>query len=287
MKAERRHDLKTNALARGIEGLPDYWRDYGNKLLLVVIAALLVYLGVRYWSQKRANEAQAVTESLQSAQSALQDLDRLPMGYMSAMAQPSALADQRQKAVQSAEIAINTVINDARDPKALASGYLAKAELNWKLANMPEIPGAQTQPSLRMSKNPDEFLNAARSAYEQVLQPQFSGQTLATFQARLGLAAIAENQQKWDAARQQYQAILDASNFPPEFKSYASDRLAELPNLQKPALLGEGPNLFSHPATQPTTPEALGPFPTPQTTPASSPSTAPVLTSGPTTRPTP
>ena len=283
MKAERRHDLKTNALARGIEGLPDYWRDYGNKVLLVIIVALLVFLGVRYWNQKRASEAEAVAESLQSAQSALADLDRLPMGYMSALAQPTALAEQRQKTVQNAETAINTVINDARDPKALASGYLAKGELNWKLANLPEIPGAQTQPSLRMSKSSDEFLNAARSAYEQVIQPQFSGQTLAVFQARLGLAAIAENQQKWDAARQQYQAIIDSPTFPPEFKSYAKDRLAELPQLEKPALLGEGPNLFANPSTAPA---AMGPFPISQTAPATVPTTTP--TSSPsTTQPIP
>jgi hypothetical protein len=285
MKAERRHELKTNALARGLEGLPDYWREYGNKVLLVIIAALVVFLIVRYWREKRAHDAQVVAESLQTAQTALQELDRLPMGYLSALGQGAALATQRQTIVQNAETSINSAINDAKDPQALARAYLAKGELNWKLANMPEIPGAQTQPSLRMSKSPEDFLSAARSAYEQVLQPQFAGDPFAVFQARLGLAAIAENQQQWETARKQYEAIANAANFPPEFKSYAKDRLAELPQLEKPALLGEGPNLFGNQPTTTTAPAPLGPFPLPETGPTTVPSSAPA-TSAPTTQPT-
>jgi hypothetical protein len=279
MKSQRRHDLKTNALARGIEGLPSYWRDYGNKVLLFIIVCLVVFLAVRYWRDKRAREAQLVAESLHNAQTAIQQLDRLPGEYGSAvMGHSAAVATQRKLLIQNADSAINSVINDAKDPPAIVNGYLYKGELNWQLANMPPIPGAQTQPSLRLEKSPDEFLAAAKSAYEQVLSPQLRADPLAIFQARVALAAIAENQHQWDEARKQYQAVLDAPGFPQSFKQYASDRLAALPQLESPAVLGEeGPSPFATPptaapATSPSSAPAMGPFPIPSTQPATRPS---------------
>ena len=56
MKAERRHDLKTNALARGLEGFPYYWRTYGSQALLVVLIFLIVFMLVRYWNEKKARQ---------------------------------------------------------------------------------------------------------------------------------------------------------------------------------------------------------------------------------------
>ena len=287
MKAQRRHELKTNALARGLEGLPDYWREYGNRVLLFIIACLVVFLAVRYWRDKRDREARLVADSLQSAQTALGELDRLPMRYGAAMqGQSDALAKQRESIVQTADGAINSVINDAKDPKMLANGYLAKAELNWRLANLPDIPGAQTRPSLRLQKSPDELLNAARSAYQQVLQMQPAADPLAVFQAHVGLAAIAENQHQWDDARKQYQTIVDAPNLPQTFKDYAKDRLANLPQIESPVVLGEGPDLFgSHSTTEPTTAPVFGPLQLPSTTQPSTQSAAPAPASRPTTAP--
>ncbi len=48
MKSDRRHDLKTNALSRGIAELPEFGRRYGNKVLLVLIFILLAVFLVRY-----------------------------------------------------------------------------------------------------------------------------------------------------------------------------------------------------------------------------------------------
>lgn len=263
MKSQRRHDLKTNSLARGIEGLPSYWRDYGNKALLFIIACLVVFLAVRYWRQKQARDAQLVADSLQNAELQIQQIERLTAQYPAALQGHAAeLAVQRQTLVQNADSAINSVINEAKDPQALVTGYLYKGELNWQLANMPPIPGAQTQPSLRLEKSPEDFLKAAQSAYEQVLSPQLHADPLAVFHARVGLAAIAENEHQWDAARKQYQAIHDAAGFPQSFKQYASERLAALPQLESPAVLGEElPTFATRPTTSPTTSRAaIGPF---------------------------
>jgi hypothetical protein len=42
MKAQRRHELKTNTLAQQLERLPFTLREHGGKILLAVIAVLLI-----------------------------------------------------------------------------------------------------------------------------------------------------------------------------------------------------------------------------------------------------
>lgn len=262
MKADRRHDLKTNALARGLEGLPNYWRDYGSRALLVVVVALIVYLLVRYWNDRKASQAQQAALAMNTIQEKLEDIDRLS-GAFSANA--SQVADLRQKDARDVEDAIDTVLDHARDARAKANAYLARGELNWKLANLPELPGADTRPSLKVG-NRDKLLDNAKSAYEEVLRSN-SGDALDEFSARTGLAAIAEDKHDWDAARQQYQLVAD-SGLPEAFRNYARKRLADLPNYQKPVLIAP-----PEPQTQPSTePSVLGPA----TPAATQPSTSPI-----------
>jgi len=274
MKSERRHDLKTNALARGLEGLPNYWRDYGSRALLVVVVALVVFLLVRYWNDRRASQAQQTIEAMGTAQEKLEELDRLAGAFSINAAQ--AVADERQKDARDAEDAINTVLDHARDPRVKANAFLARGELNWKLANLPELPGADTRPSLKLS-NKDKLLDDAKSAYEETIRTN-SGDALDLFSARMGLAAIAEEKHDWDAARQQYQLVAD-SGLPDAFREYARKRLTDLPQYEKPVLIAP-----PEPQTRPTTqPALLGPATPAATQPASEPSASPTSEpSGPT-----
>ena len=47
MKAQRRHELKQNTLAKGLENLPEVSRRHGTKILVVVMVGLLVTLLIR------------------------------------------------------------------------------------------------------------------------------------------------------------------------------------------------------------------------------------------------
>ena len=78
MKAERRHELKTNTLARGIEGVPNFWREHGNQILLIVLVAAVTFLLVRYWNEKKAKDAASVAINLQTAHTELGMLTQLP-----------------------------------------------------------------------------------------------------------------------------------------------------------------------------------------------------------------
>jgi predicted negative regulator of RcsB-dependent stress response len=271
MKAERRHELKTNALARGLEGVPDYWREYGSRILLVVLVAAIVFLLVRYWNDKKATDARLVAESVETASTSLQELQQLPA---QAFARPaSAIAEDREKLRQQADQAINTILNTTKDPKMLVAAYRDRGDLNWALANFPETPGSTTLPSSQQLTNRDAFLDQAKASYEKVLTPAYNASAENVFAARMGLAAIAENQGKWDEAKSQYQAIADAANMPASFKELAGKRLSNLTKYQTSALLVPPPEVAplatTAPATSTSQPTASSSV-TPETSPASS-----------------
>jgi hypothetical protein len=255
MKSERRHDLKSNALARRLESFPDYWREYGNKVLLVVIIFLIAYLAVRYYNDKKARQTLDIANSLETIQTQLGQLDQVSMSYLSG--ESGSLAELRQKISSSATEAINTVLNSARDPQIIARAYVAQGDLDWKLASMPDAPGAATRPELKI-QNRQTLLNDSKSAYSKVIEPPYNQNQLDVFSARMGLAAIAENQGQWDEAKFQYQAIADATSFPPTFKDLAKDRLKQLPEYEKPVLLTPPPEAATPSSSQPATfgPEA-------------------------------
>jgi hypothetical protein len=275
MKSERRHELKTNALARRLETVPDYWREYGNKVMLVIIVFLIAYLAVRYYNDKKTREAQEIASSMETIQTQLGTIDQLDRMYL--QTDPANVAEIRQKSTLAANDAINTLLNSSKDPKVLARAYLAQGDLDWRLANLPDPPGAATRPELKIS-NRDLLLGEAKSSFARVLDPPYNQGALDLFTARIGLAAIAENQGQWDEAKKQYQSMIDAPNFPAAFKDVARERVSHLADIQKPALIVPAPEVPPTPmtpATQSTQPAILGPELPPMTQPAPSPTTAP------------
>ena len=274
MKSERRHELKTNALSQQLEGFPDYWREYGNKVLLAVILGLLVFMAVRYYRDKKARDIQEVATAQEAILSNMGELDQLQM--MEAAGAPGTI-DARRKVSSTINDAISTILNTSKDPKILARAYLAQADLDWKLANLPDPPGATTRPDLKIP-NREGLLGGAAEYYAKVLDPPYSGDALDLFTARMGLAAVNENRGKWDEAKSQYQAIVDAKSLPQSFKDVASKRLASLPEYQKGALLNPPPEPT-------TTPSILGPespmFPNATTAPSSMPSMSTTMPAGP------
>ena len=48
MKAERRHELAENELAKVIKGAPTFWQQSGGKFLLGLIVVLLIVILIQY-----------------------------------------------------------------------------------------------------------------------------------------------------------------------------------------------------------------------------------------------
>jgi hypothetical protein len=304
MKAERRHELKTNSLARGIEHLPEASRQHGTKVMVGVLLALLVVFFIRQRIVSgRAREASAA-QALNAARGAIAEADEvvnLAMfnPFMQGMLSPQNLATMRQQIATRGEEGVRSVLETADDPRLIAEAKLARGDLNWKLANFPDLPGAATQPALQFPRSRKDLLQSALQSYQEVLDdPGSPRETMWT--ARFGLAAVRENQGEWDKAKEQYRNLVNDLNVPQPLKDQAVDRLNKLDQRRRPVLLGApvaeevppttGPAISTAPSTSPATttqsttgpastnPASTGPTstgPASTTSPASNPSKAP------------
>ncbi|MGH7214510.1 MAG: tetratricopeptide repeat protein [Tepidisphaeraceae bacterium] len=261
MKAERRHELKTNTLALGLEHFPELMRRYGGKVLLALVAIVLVFMLVRYRISSARLAARDAALSLSSAQVALGQIRSL-----GPQIPQDALARMRDQAADDAGRALDRVFELSDDPSVLAEAMITRGDLNWQMANFPQLPAATTQESLRPAKSPSEYLSQAEQAYQEVLS-RYPGQSRAITSARFGLAAVAENRGEWETARRQYQEITNNAATIPAFKQLADARLANLGDLQQPVVIAKPSTL---PATLPT---PFVPTTQPQTTATTAPAT--------------
>jgi len=274
MKAERRHELQQNSLAKFIDNFPVMIRLYADRILLVVVLILLVIVLIRWRMNANAEKAVAVMNDLATARTGVQRL-----GAMQLMGPPEQLANQRSKTIDEINAAIDSIATNApsSDTAIQARALLTRGDLFWTLANLPDLPGAATQPSLKLARSKDEYLAQAQDAYQNVLK-NFPSQADADLGANFGLAAIAENKHNWDEAARIYEQI-KSSNADQMYKDLADARLKLLPEIEEPVLVGElttkpsdmGP-LVMAPATQPASTPATA---TPATLPTSAPVTRP------------
>jgi hypothetical protein len=282
MKAERRHELKTNTLAKNLENAPAFFQQHGSRILLGVILCLLAYILTTNYLTSKATKAHKAGEALGNALNALHQLKSLPP-----QARPGDLAAQRKALTKDAELAIADVLDNTSDPKLKAQALVARGDLNWTLANFPALPGSTTRPELQFDNNKtkDDLLSAAAEAYGEVLQPPMTEDHVSVTAARFGLAYIAENRLQWDKARNFYQQVIDDGSTDKSFKDFARERIDALANLQKPLNLGSpadngSMSNFRPSAIPPATPRVPQVIP-----PATQPVSIPKSTSIPTTRP--
>ena len=226
MKAERRHELKTNALARGLEAMPFYLQQHGAKILGVLVVAILVFALLRYRASSERQNLQMAGESLSQARAVIAELQDL--GGYGTTSVPEIARSARQ--------ALDNIPPATDDPTILAETLVARGDLNWALANRIERPEAATQPSERIEESSDELLQRAENAYKEVLA-KYPAQTLAVASARFGLAAIAENRGDWEAAGQQYEAVRDDETLGQAFTEQAKLRLENLDEIKNPMLI--------------------------------------------------
>jgi hypothetical protein len=265
MKAERRQQLKANSLIWTLQGLPEQIKKYQSQIALVLVLIALAIVMVRY----RINQAE---ERLRAAQQSLgvaaEDLNHMKnMAYEPGVnaAQFAGIRDEYYTdGLQEADEAFEK--SPDNQPGMKAEALLDKGDLNFQMANSAVLPGSTTQASLRPPEATDTLLSNAYDAYSQVLQ-DYSGEKFAATAARFGLAAVAENravanggsdQLQWDAAKAQYQAIID-SGVEEAFKAIARQRMDLLPQLSRPQAVGltapttTGPSEMMGPTFTPTT----------------------------------
>ena len=271
MKAERRHELKENTLAGFLENLPYYARVHGNKVLTGLIVVLLVVAFVRWRNAQAVQKQNTISSNLAVARSRIADLSNPQFSAMLLMSQSKDAVNMRQTLTAEANTAIDTVAGETEDKTIRAEALLAKGDLYWALANLPEPIAATTQPALKSTSTPAENLKKAQDFYTNVIK-NYPEQKMAVVAARFGLAAVAENNRDMKAAAEQYTEIekLDTLTM---YKNLARQRLAFLDSIKGDPFLGA---LKPETTTQPAVAPAI-------ITPAMPPATAP--TTSPTTQP--
>jgi hypothetical protein len=256
MKAERRHDLKTNSLIWSLQQIPETARKYQSQITLVIVLIALAVILVRYRmnaAQQRLSDAQA------SLSIASEDLQRMEWMAPSPGIDELIVMKEREEAYSEGLQKVDEVLQKApdREEAMKAQALIIKGDFNFNMANFPELAGAATQPALQPPESLDSLLSNAFDAYTQVLQ-DYPDEKFAVVAAHFGLAAVAENRaaasegkdaSQWAAAKAQYQAIVD-SNADAPYKNLATGRLQLLPQLQQPLTI-DLPMAMELPATLP------------------------------------
>jgi hypothetical protein len=277
MKSERRHVLQENSLIRGARNLPEFWRESGSKLMLVVIAILLVVVLVRYWVSSRNDEATRLASDLSLAQMTLTQWRDTPVDVVSRS--PEQFDNWRKEMRSQLEKYVSDVLETSKNAAQQAEAKVIRADFNWQTAHFGDPPAATTQPLHQMKETPAELLASAEKDYNDVLAQQASLPSKLVARARFGLAAIAEDRGDWPAARTQYDAIVNDPAVATTLKNLARQRLQVLPEIEKPFVLGQ--------PQQPPTATPLGPTFNPPFPFTSGPSTRPAGTQPAASMPTP
>jgi type II secretory pathway pseudopilin PulG len=266
MKAERRHELQENSLVRGVRNFPELWRDYGSKVLLAVILALLAAVLVKTWLGNREQTRQATAEQLTAARVALEQYRRgeagaavlaeadpgslsllqmfgrstggssLPVSLLA----PESAAKVRKDVWSKVEQAAADVLKNSTDPARQAEATLLRADANlhWAaLATFAESPDAATRPALGVGGKPDEYLGRAADGYEQLVKQSGNVPARLVAAARMGLAAVHENRSNFAGAREQYE-LVRKDGPDPTIQSLAEARLQLLTRLPTNPLIG-------------------------------------------------
>jgi tetratricopeptide (TPR) repeat protein len=242
MKAEHRHELKTNDLSKALITTGDYIKEYGGRVALALAIVIMVVLLVNT-RVKRGRETQARFKSdLAYARSQIDQLETIGLDPLGIPIVPVTRFDD-------VRATIDTILDDASDKQILAQALLARGDLNWALANYPQLPPnspATTQPRYKLEKDRNEYLKEAADAYQQVLD-RYADQTLPNIVARFGLATIAEQSRHWDQAKSHYEQLAKLPDDHKTFKQLAEARLKRLTEISQPILIGQIPDKIELP----------------------------------------
>lgn len=254
MKSERRHELHTNSLDQALRRTPEFLREHGSKVLLGIIVILLIAILIHTRSRRNKEELDAGWANITAARNAIERLGALP----SQVTSPTTLVDLRRQMIENASSALSSVVG-AGNKQLAAEAYLLRGDLNWTLANTPDIPEAATRPALKLEGSSEDYLRQAEEAYNKVVRV-YGEQQLSAMNARFGLAAIAENKRDFKTARSIYQEIKGDPKTVPSYKTLAEVRLGMLDIVETPVYIvptsqpvAAAPATVAAPAAAPTT----------------------------------
>lgn len=197
MKAEHRHELKTNALAEWIANLPQWAREQGKMVIYVsVVAVLVIGSGLWYWRKIRV-------ESVQQRLEFTNLIARLSQNKMEILMRQSRGEDTSFTLIEAAA-ALNTMAGSAKDEQMAALALIKRAEA--LRAGLHYRQQSVNQTELQTT------INEARAIYNKALETAANHPSIGAM-ARFGLGLCEEELGNFEAARQIYRDIVENSDF--------------------------------------------------------------------------
>lgn len=234
--------LSESSLGRGlIRGGQWVWDHSTFVMILLVAAAVLTYT-LRLRQRSDAEASNAAITGLYQLEQVVTQMEQLriqanPLGGVSFGADEVADAMARgREALSNAAVATRD-----SDPPVTARSLRLQGDFHWLAATLPPPAFPSTRPAEERTEMPAaaDSLASAKAAYQSVID-DYAQQRGEARVARFGLAAIAEEQGDFEAARAQYDAILAEDALPDVQKNYAEGRRALLDDLSTTGRLARG-----------------------------------------------
>jgi hypothetical protein len=246
MKAERRHELRSNSLALALIHFPTTLRQNIGTILTIILGIALVAVLLKYRIDAAQQRDAAAHDNLAIATETVQIIKSFEL-------RPWIDRSQLDAQFQDASSRLDSVMATlGSDPHVGAVALETRADLNWAMAELSSA--ATTQPSDSAHATAD-YVKAAQAAWQQIIK-DYPQEEFSVCAARLGLAAAAENQRDWAQAGTYYKALLDDTNAPVELKREAQKFSSSLAQLALPLYMAPGQGSLGGPATQNSQPAA-------------------------------
>ena len=243
-----RGDLHESGLGRLMLRGGDVFRDYGNWIVVALVAlAVIVWV---YRLQSRAAE-QAQVAARQGVYALAQVVGQAEALSVAAPALDAATVGERAGQIDTDFANAAAVLRESDDDAVAARGLRLRGDYHWNLARLPAPRTvAADDGDAPPLPEPGDSLDSAAAAYERVVS-EYPGQGRAVRAALFGLAAVAEERGDFDAAAARYGEVLDRPDLTPLEERTAQARRRLL------AYLRPEPRL-APPATRPASPASLG-----------------------------
>lgn len=242
MKAEHRHELKTNALAEWIAHLPQWAREQGKMVIYVsVVAVLVIGSGLWYWRKIRV-------ESVQQRLEFTNLIARLSQNKMEILMRQSRGEDTSFTLIEAAA-ALDTMAGSAKDEQMAALALIKRAEALRAGLHYRQQSVNQTEMQTT--------INEARAVYNKALEKAAAHPSIGAM-ARFGLGLCEEELDNFEGARQIYRDIVANSDFEGTTTvAKARQRLEMMPDYERRIAFRTRPIPKLTPP--PTTPELFDP----------------------------
>jgi tetratricopeptide (TPR) repeat protein len=247
MKAEHRHELKTNELAEWLINFPKWARENARMIIYLSVLAVVV-AGVYFWKvyEKRAISDQEQLEFTSLASQISQGKTRIIQAQAQGM-------DTSYILIQAADNFKN-IAQETKDEQLAAmalieEGNMFRTELHYRLGTI----SAEDIAAQR---------NRAKDCYTKALEKSSTSQPL-TATAKFGLGLCEEELGNFDQARQIYSEITEDPAFESTVAAAeAKLRLLTMANYQskvvfKPSPVQEAPAVLPQPEIKLPSPEGL------------------------------